>query len=107
VGTLIFWFPDRKVDIKNNQLGIKLIPMISTWHQVDPNFPVRLYPTPAAPRAGPPDFVENLEPPPHLKFDHTDMYMGPLEANLEAEMSQTVKIPITSAPTSPDFEENC
>jgi hypothetical protein len=33
--------PDRKVDIKDNQLGIKLIPMISTWDQVDPIFPVR------------------------------------------------------------------
>jgi hypothetical protein len=33
-------FPDRKVDIKDNQLGIKLIPMISTWDQVDPIFPV-------------------------------------------------------------------
>jgi hypothetical protein len=35
--------PDRKVDIKDNQLGIKLIPMISTWDQVDPIFPVRVY----------------------------------------------------------------
>jgi hypothetical protein len=34
--------PDRKVDIKDNQLGIKLIPMISTWDQVDTVFPVRL-----------------------------------------------------------------
>jgi hypothetical protein len=33
--------PDRKVDIKDNHLGIKLIPMISTWDQVDPIFPVR------------------------------------------------------------------
>jgi hypothetical protein len=33
--------PDRKVDIKDNHLGIKLIPMISTWDQVDPTFPVR------------------------------------------------------------------
>jgi hypothetical protein len=33
--------PDRKVDIKNNQLDIKLIPMISTWDQIDPIFPVR------------------------------------------------------------------
>jgi hypothetical protein len=32
--------PDRKFDIKDNQLGIKLIPMISTWDQVDPIFPV-------------------------------------------------------------------
>jgi hypothetical protein len=31
-------YPDRKVDIKNNQLGIKLIPMISTWDQVDPTW---------------------------------------------------------------------
>jgi hypothetical protein len=36
-----FTVPDRKVDIKDNQLGIKLIPMISTWDQVDPIFPVR------------------------------------------------------------------
>jgi hypothetical protein len=35
------WQPDRKVDIKDNHLGIKLIPMISTWDQVDPIFPVR------------------------------------------------------------------
>jgi hypothetical protein len=35
-------YPDRKVDIKDNQLGIKLIPMISTWDQVDPIFPVRI-----------------------------------------------------------------
>jgi hypothetical protein len=34
--------PDRKVDIKDNHLGIKLIPMISTWDQVDPIFPVIL-----------------------------------------------------------------
>jgi hypothetical protein len=34
--------PDRKVDIKDNQLGIKLIPMISTRDQVDQIFPVRL-----------------------------------------------------------------
>jgi hypothetical protein len=34
--------PDRKVDIKDNHLGIKLIPMISTWDQVDPTFPVRV-----------------------------------------------------------------
>jgi hypothetical protein len=27
--------------IKDNHLGIKLIPMISTWDQVDPIFPVR------------------------------------------------------------------
>jgi hypothetical protein len=27
---------DRKVAIKNNQLGIKLIPMISTLDKVDP-----------------------------------------------------------------------
>jgi hypothetical protein len=33
--------PDRKVDIKDNQLGIKLIPTISTWDQLDPIFPVR------------------------------------------------------------------
>jgi hypothetical protein len=33
--------PDRKFDIKDNQLGIKLILMISTWDQVDPIFPVR------------------------------------------------------------------
>jgi hypothetical protein len=33
--------PDRKVEIKDNHLGIKLIPMISTWDQVDPIFPVR------------------------------------------------------------------
>jgi hypothetical protein len=33
--------PDRKVDIKDNHLSIKLIPMISTWDQVDPIFPVR------------------------------------------------------------------
>jgi hypothetical protein len=26
--------PDRKVDIKDNHLDIKLIPMISTWDQV-------------------------------------------------------------------------
>jgi hypothetical protein len=35
--------PDRKVDIKDNHLGIKLIPMISTWDQVDPIFPVRVH----------------------------------------------------------------
>jgi hypothetical protein len=35
--------PDRKIDIKDNQLGIKLIPMISTWDQVDPIFPVRSF----------------------------------------------------------------
>jgi hypothetical protein len=35
--------PDRKVDIKDNHLGIKLIPMISTWDQVDPIFPVRTF----------------------------------------------------------------
>jgi hypothetical protein len=34
---------NRKVDIKDNQLGIKLIPMISTWDQVDPIFPVRVF----------------------------------------------------------------
>jgi hypothetical protein len=38
---LIVPCPDRKVDIKDNQLGIKLIPMISTWDQADPIFPVR------------------------------------------------------------------
>jgi hypothetical protein len=32
--------PDRKVDIKNNQLGIKLIPIISNI-PLDPIFPVR------------------------------------------------------------------
>jgi hypothetical protein len=37
----VSWPPDRKVDIKDNQLSIKLIPMISTWDQVDPIFPVR------------------------------------------------------------------
>jgi hypothetical protein len=38
---IMFSIPDRKVDIKDNQLGIKLIPMLSTWDQVDPIFPVR------------------------------------------------------------------
>jgi hypothetical protein len=37
------YHPDRKVDIKDNQLGIKLIPMISTWDQVDLIFPVRIW----------------------------------------------------------------
>jgi hypothetical protein len=35
-------YPDWKVDIKDNHLGIKLIPMISNWDQVDPIFPVRI-----------------------------------------------------------------
>jgi hypothetical protein len=39
----ILLYPDRKVDIKDNHLGIKLIPMISTWDQVDPTFPVRMH----------------------------------------------------------------
>jgi hypothetical protein len=30
--------PDGKVDMKDIHLGIKLIPMISTWDQVDPTF---------------------------------------------------------------------
>jgi hypothetical protein len=37
----LFSHPDRNVDIKDNQLGIKLIPMISTWDQFDPIFPGR------------------------------------------------------------------
>jgi hypothetical protein len=42
ISLMVLQGPDRKVDIKDNQLGIKLIPMISTWDQVDPIFPVRV-----------------------------------------------------------------
>jgi hypothetical protein len=42
LATALLYHPDRKVDIKDNHLGIKLIPMISTWDQVDPIFPVRM-----------------------------------------------------------------
>jgi hypothetical protein len=69
--------PDRKVDIKDNQLGIKLIPMISTWDQVDPIFPVRWLSCPKMPTLGHKklNFKMTARPLPVISLNYTGVPM--------------------------------